>query len=128
MAYVLGLAKQAAPFLLRGRHDNLKLFVNSSAPLDQMEAFGSVGEYFERVMYYGWRLAGRVADGITPNSAKELLGEARLEPVLGRSHSPTRVYAETHAAMTAYLLLPQSESGLYGLVDVGAGTTDVAFF
>jgi hypothetical protein len=30
--------------------------------------------------------------------------------------------------MTGYLLLPQSESGLYGLVDVGAGTTDVAFF
>lgn len=38
------------------------------------------------------------------------------------------MFPETHAAMTAYTLLPQSEKGLYAIVDIGAGTTDVSFF
>lgn len=128
VAYVLGLAKQAAPFLLRGRRDNLKLFVNSAAPLDQMEAFGAVGEYFDRMVHYAWHLAGRVTDGIALTTARQLLREAGVEPRPAKEQSHTRVFPETHAAMTGYLLLPQSESGLYGLVDVGAGTTDVAYF
>lgn len=128
VAYVLGLAKRAAPYLLKGRRDNLRLFVNSAAPLDQMTEFGAIGRYFERVVYYGWILAGRIDDSIELGDAQELLTLARDRAIPTQEQSPTRIFPETHAAMTGYILLPQSESGLYGLVDVGAGTTDVAFF
>lgn len=38
------------------------------------------------------------------------------------------MFPETRATITGSLMLPESERGLYGLVDFGAGATDVAFF
>jgi hypothetical protein len=58
----------------------------------------------------------------------DALQAARQEPMPDEAHSRTKVYPETHAAMTGFLLLPEAEPGLYALLDIGAGTTDVSFF
>jgi len=128
LAAVLKEAKERITDVLGSGDQELRVSVNSAAPLDQMGEFGEVGEHFDRTLYYAWRLAAgaqnpwRLGDSLTE------LQRVRKEPKPPIELSPTRVFPETHAAMTAYLLLPQTERGLYGSVDIGAGTTDVAFF
>lgn len=109
---------------------SLRVNVNAAAPLDQLQEFGSVGEYFDRCFFYALRLAesGSPRRRWPADDALRCLAEVRRETLPDTSMSPTRMFPETHAAMTAYTLLPQSEKGLYAIVDIGAGTTDVSFF
>ena len=128
LAVVLGAAKERVAASLGVRQDQIRYVVNSAAPLDQMSEFGEVGDYFENALYNAWSLADVSKRSWLLEEAIEVLGRTRERPRPSVEDSPTRIFPETHAAMTAYLLLPQSEKGLYGLVDIGAGTTDVAFF
>ena len=128
LAVVLREAKQRVHDVLGHSAHELRLSVNSAAPLDQMGEFGYVGNHFERMLYYAWQLANRAQNPWQLENALADLEQARSEPRAAPEMSPTRVFPETHAAMTAYLLLPQTEKGLYGSIDIGAGTTDVAFF
>jgi len=108
----------------------LRIHINSAAPLDQLRDFGSVGPYFERSVYYALRLAesGKPRRVWLMKDAMEALAAVRQQPKPAGADSPTALFPETHAAMTGFLLLPERERGLYGLVDVGAGTTDISFF
>lgn len=128
LAAVLREATARTADVLGADDHELRLSVNSAAPLDQMGEFGEVGDYFDRILYYAWKLAVGAQNPWGLDDALEALKQARREPKPPLELSPTRVFPETHAAMTAYLLLPQTERGLYGSVDIGAGTTDVAFF
>ncbi len=128
LSALLGQALARVPSALSAHTDQIRVHVNSAAPLDQMSEFGPVGEYFDRVVFYAHRLAARAHQGWSVAEASRALAEVRIEPKPAIEQSPTRVFPETHAAITGYLLLPESEKGLYGLVDIGAGTTDVAFF
>lgn len=108
----------------------LRISVNAAAPLQQLKEFGPVGPYFERAVFYALRIAeAGVARRCWPIAdAMNALQMVRKEPLPAESLSPTALFPETHAAMTGYMLLPESEKGLHGLLDVGAGTTDVSFF
>jgi len=108
----------------------LRVHVNAAAPLDQLREFGSVGPYFERVVYYAFRLAesGSPRRSWQVKDAIDALKTIHREPKPPESESPTALFPETHAAMTGFMLLPESEKGLYGLIDVGAGTSDISFF
>lgn len=108
----------------------LRVNVNAAAPLDQLREFGSVGQYFERVVYYALRLAesGSPRRSWQVKDAIGALEAVRRDPKPPESESQTALFPETHAAMTGFLLLPESEKGLYGLIDVGAGTSDISFF
>lgn len=108
----------------------LRLTLNAAAPLDQLRQFGTAGPYFDRVMFYALKLAesGAPRRRWRASAAMDALRAGRQEPMPDEAHSRTKVYPETHAAMTGFLLLPDSEPGLYGLLDIGAGTTDVSFF
>jgi len=128
LAVVLKTAKQRVLRSLEANSDDVRFVVNSAAPLDQMSEFGQVGEYFENTLYYAWTLADCSRQHWPVEEALSALQRARDVPRPVVEDSPTRVFPETHAAMTAYLLLPESDQGLYGLVDIGAGTSDVAFF
>lgn len=108
----------------------LRLTLNAAAPLDQLRQFGIAGPYFDRVMFYALKLAesGTPRRRWRASAAMDALRAARQEPIPDEAHSRTKVYPEAHAAMAGFLLLPESEPGLYGLLDIGAGTTDVSFF
>lgn len=128
LAVVLREGKARLLNVLDTEPAKVRINVNSAAPLDQMSEFGELEEYFQRAVFYAWQLADQGQNEWLLNDALAALEVAHRIPLPPVAESPTRVFPETHAAMTAYLLHPQSESGLYGLVDVGAGTTDVAFF
>ena len=118
------------PAVLGVDASQLRIYVNAAAPLDQLKQFGSVGPYFERAVFYALRIAetGVPKRRWLISEALDSLRSARRHPLPAESESCTALFPETHAAMTGYLLLPESERGLYGLLDVGAGTTDVSFF
>jgi len=128
LAVVLRDAKERAERYLRCAENAVRFSIHSAAPLDQIGDFGNLSELFERCVYYGWRLTDRATNGWRIEDALAALEGVRREPRPAPEMSPTYVFPETHAAITGYLVLPQSENGLYGVVDIGAGTTDVSYF
>jgi hypothetical protein len=128
LAVVLREAKDRAQRYLRCDENGTRFSVHLGAPLDQIGEFGNLSQLFERCVYYGWRLTDRATSGWRVEDALAALEAVRREPRPAPEMSPTYVFSETHAAITGYLVLPQSENGLYGVVDIGAGTTDVSYF
>lgn len=125
MANVLRVAKEA----VRQRYGpNVDFRVNSAAPLDQIASGGALKESFERVLFYANLLSNQaknpwsLADAL--NALERVKEGARDEDL----HRYTSVFPETHAAMAAFLLASQTRTGKYATVDIGAGSTDVAFF
>lgn len=109
-------------------HSDLKVTVNGAAPMDQMHGDLRLKDLFHRVFFWGLKLAPQACQPWPLSVAHEALNEVKRVPVPVEAESPVSVLPETHAAMTSYLSHPGRESGLYATVDVGAGSTDIAFF
>lgn len=122
------LARTKARLVQHTGDRHLKLRLNSAAPLDQMTSTAELRGPFERVLYWAWRLSDHVKEPWRLDDAVESLRQVKALPVPPPAESPTLLVPETHAAMTAYILAPDRCNGLYATVDIGAGTTDVAFF
>jgi len=128
LAVVLKECRNRLFAILNADASTVRININAAAPLDQLGEFGDLEECFQRCVYYAWLLTGQAQDEWPLRDALSAIENIRRTSLLSVEQSPTRVFPETHAAMTAYIMHPLSESGLYGLVDIGAGTTDVAFF
>lgn len=102
--------------------------MNCAAPLNQSETDHRLSAAFDGVFYHAWRLSEQAQAHWRLEDALPALKIALALPVPPTAESPIMVFPETHAAMTAYILAPDRPAGLYATVDVGAGTTDVAFF
>jgi hypothetical protein len=79
-----------------------------------------------------WKAEGdqpTLANGIDVDRARSLVAEAR-ERVGGRPATSPRewIRSEAEAGLLWIFRSPSVREGLYGCVDVGAGTTDVSFF
>jgi hypothetical protein len=85
---------------------------------------------FERVLYLAERLASLVVQGIRLEDLRSAYqGLSMSAPVLPAiSERVTFVQPETHAATIGYAASRRAVEGLYGIVDIGAGTTDISFF
>lgn len=107
---------------------DLKVTVNAAAPLDQMQEEKSLRDVFHRTFYRALRIHRLAAAPWPLDAARSALRQADAEKLPRDEDSPVSVFPETHAAMTSYMLLPGRPKGKYASVDVGAGSTDVAFF
>lgn len=107
--------------------DPVQFFINSAAPLDQMPQDSELGRSFQRVLYYADRLSHRACNPWPLTDAAAALNEFRQQAMPDLNECPTTVFPETHAAMTS-VLAPLQAHRNFGTVDIGAGTTDVAFF
>ncbi len=126
LAHVIAHAEAALARHLGG--SSFRLLVNAAAPLNQMQADPRLKGLFEQTFYRALTLAPHARDPWPLANAREMLQQVAGTPVPAAGESPVVVFPETHAAMTAYLLDPTRSKGKYATVDVGAGTTDVAFF
>lgn len=109
----------------------VRLHVNAAAPLDPEQRDGLVREAFERIVHRAAFLsegAPAPASGWEVFAARIAIEASKAEPMPTPEMRRTTVYPEAHAAMVGYVLLPESTGGLYGVADVGSGTTDVAVF
>lgn len=128
LAYVIGLVRER----LTGRYGKeveLGLTWNMCAPIDHYEKEHILGE-FRRSLFLGEKLAGRVKDGMGVDDALRMLSTEKSGWIQlpDESEITTFIVPETYAAVISYVNSRQAEEGLYVVVDVGSGTTDVSFF
>jgi hypothetical protein len=107
----------------------LAYIFNVGAPIDQHNL--ERGEKaFNEVAFWAEKISPCVEDGVLIqtllNAYRDISGTHPTVP--GPEDRTTFVPPETAAGLMPFVMSPTSNSGLYGIVDVGAGTTDVSFF
>lgn len=109
-------------------HDQI-ILSNGAAPLDQV-ALEPLRRIFERVFFLGRELAGKIRSGIPVDQAKQLLSElsSAYPTTPGEEDRASYLIQETIAALHGPCGDPATPRGLYAVVDIGAGTTNVTFF
>ena len=105
---------------------DLRFAYNMGAPLDMVSHVPDLRGVFEKCLHNAVRLAGRVRQGLTVLEAMQLIRESSPVPALSQRN--TFVVPETHCAITGAVLSQRLAAGHYIVVDVGAGTTDIATF
>jgi hypothetical protein len=104
------------------------VFINTAAPLDQLKSNAALKSSFARVIERAFQLWPKAENPWLLSDAMSALSEVKSKNLPPVEERRTAVFPETLAAMTAFLKMPGREKGNYASLDVGAGTTDVAFF
>lgn len=107
---------------------DLRVTVNAAAPLDHLRQEESLHRLFHRIFFRALKMHSHSAARWSLVTARTALRQVHAIPIPTEEESPISVFPETHAAMTSYILVPGRARGKYATVDVGAGSTDVAFF
>lgn len=121
MRYARAWLYRYHPELIQGR--TLAWTVNIGAATDPWSRCSIVSSYRE-VVTCAWQLS-QVSGELTLNAAKELLRGRQCVP---EGLDDVNVIPEFVAQILGYVKSPQRLDGLHLLVDVGAGTLDVAAF
>lgn len=126
LSHVIGIVRGRIRKKYGDRYD-LSISYNMCAPIDQYET--DVSKEFEQALFIAEKLAG-FENGQDLMYALELIREGReMWPELpGEETRRTFIIPETYAAIISYVNSRIAEDGLYGVVDIGSGTTDVSFF
>lgn len=101
-------------------------------PLEQIDESQAFLSEYNKIMCQAWRISEGMIQGLDLNKAVKWLKEVANEPIPNAENSPVQLAPEIVASLVPFLngcvrgiaLTP----GLYGLVDIGAWTTDVAMF
>lgn len=128
LCYVVGLARGRVTSRYPGQ--STRLTYQTSAPLKSCE--DSVEKRaFEVAIHIASRIADGVEQGIRVGDLRSLyrvqMEHLENEGLPDEAERDTCVIPETHAGMVGFVRSPWSERGLYAIVDVGAGTTDISF-
>jgi hypothetical protein len=128
LAFIIGYSKREIASRWGDKFVLQPLF-NVGAPIDQWNARRGA-ELFKRVAFYGERLSHVVADGIRLADLLAAYKQAKAQHPLIPPEAERLVFVqpETAAGLMSFVTSPRVPAGLYGIVDVGAGTTDVSFF
>lgn len=109
--------------------DRDRIIWNMSVPLGQIDN-KLMSRVFRRMLAMSMALNGAVESGMDFALAIELVRGARTdfrhETDLAEGH--ISVVPETLAAIQGFIQRRETALGMYGIIDVGAGTTDVSFF
>jgi hypothetical protein len=127
LSYVIGLARRAVEEHFGERYRPIITY-NMCLPMEQFES-GPGRDLFLRALFLAERLAPP-DQGMPLEQLRQRLRRIASEhpTVPPETERATFVQPESVAAMMAFVQNRLAEEGLYGVVDVGAGTTDVAFF
>lgn len=128
MGYAIGLSKRKAREFY-GEHYELRPDFNIAVPLDSLN-HEMAERQWERLAVISEKVSERISSGIAISEAMDLIdktskGCVDLPPITERV---TFVLPETAAAVIAHFASGIGKDGLFGIVDIGAGTTDVTFF
>ena len=101
-------------------------------PLEQIDKSAAFVSLYEKISYQAWRISEGVVQGLDLNKAVKWLNEVTNEPIPNAEDSPVQLAPEIVASLVPFLIncvrSVALTPGLYGLVDIGAWTTDVAMF
>lgn len=112
-----------------GRDHELHFTYNMGVPIDHLED-SPTKEVFARSLFLAEKLAGRTEQGFPLMEVIDLYDDLNAShPSLPSDEERlTFIHPETIAGIFSYAQSRVAEEGLYAIVDVGAGTTDVSFF
>jgi len=127
LAWVMGQSRRLIPRSLVGRIP-VGFTYNVSVPLDQLDRDSVLLRKYHEIAFRAWRLSEGISQGIPLERALSWIGALRGLPSPPPNKNRVQLCAETGAAIVSCALSPNMPSGLYGLVDVGAWTTDISFF
>lgn len=128
LAYVQGRIRQYLETRY-GNAANLKVWTNVGAPIDQESVAGAKAD-FTRVAFLSQCLSTVVRNGIPVRDVMEAQSDLESKSLLVPDEAERTIFVqpETATGLMAFLKSTDAAPGLYAIVDVGAGTTDVSFF
>jgi len=128
LAYVIGIVRRKIENQF-GKDYDLKITLNAGVPINFIEN-EKVESAFNESLYYANCMHECVHNGTDINDLYQTIKNLKIScpEIPGPEIRTTFVQPETIAAVFSYVLSPIADDGLYGIADVGAGTTDVSFF
>jgi hypothetical protein len=142
LSVILQQVKRQVAMLLKDRYE-LNFYLNLAAPLSDLNPLiGSVDNEGgrdagrDRILEKEYLVIGQRALRLSNccfqpwpfKDAMDRLEMERSKPILPHSESPAYVVPETHAAIAGFMNRPDTRSGKFMTLDVGAGSTDVSLF
>jgi hypothetical protein len=127
LAWVMKQARSTLPWALKGP-DPAEFSYNVGVPLDQLRPASPLRDAYRRMTFEGWRLSESVDQGLPLDQALAWIEKLREEEVPSEAVCKVQLCSELGAALVAFVTSPTIGPGIYGLVDIGAWTTEMSFF
>ena len=127
LAWVMGEARRRIPKELAG--DAMPRTTYSvSAPIDQIDAESDLSKVLGDVVFKAWRLSGAVTQGLSMADASRWVDELQRIEFPKSADRLVELCSESLANVAGYFLSPDAPLGQYGILDIGAWTTEISFF
>ncbi|MFN8545522.1 MAG: hypothetical protein U0807_15115 [Candidatus Binatia bacterium] len=104
------------------------LTFNVGVPVGDHIEDSSLMRRYRRMGSDAWRLSTVMNQGVSLTEAADWIRQLRPLPVPPPEQSKVAYCFEAGAALLAFAMRPGAADGIYGLIDIGAWTSDVAFF
>ena len=132
VSYFLAYVMKRVRLCIDKKYSNeyiLKYTYNICAPIDQY-SIDQVKQCYERVFFLAEKLSYFIDNGIDVQIIKKMYSQLDREwkKIPGDEARNTFVLPETLASIMSYINSRRATDGLYAIVDIGAGTTDISFF
>ena len=127
LAWVMGESRRRLPEARVGSRPPRTTY-SVSVPVDQIDADSALCDVFGRLVFQAWRLSGAVIQGIAVSDALAWIDMVQSVPLPEEKERLVELCSESSAAVVGYALSPDMTKGQYAVVDIGAWTTEVAFF
>lgn len=128
LAYIIKIVREKINIRYKNAYD-LTYTYNICAPMDQYSD-QDICKQYEKMFFLAEKLSFSIENGIALNFLKDSYRNLRLEYeyIPDEDVRSTFVLPETLASVMAHINSRRAEEGLYSIVDIGAGTTDISFF
>lgn len=127
LAWVMREARHRLPSDL-GNPEEQRFTYNLGVPLAQLDLYSPLREAYRRVGFHAWLLSEGMSQGIELEKVLSWIGEIKNRGLPSADQSLVQLCTEAGAAIVSCLASPDMLPGMYGLIDVGAWTTDISFF
>lgn len=127
LAWVMASVPRNLPDVFAG-FETISVTYNIGVPAAHLDSTNPLERLYRRLTQSAERISSRFGQGIELREALTLVRAALEVPVLDESESVVQLCPEAEAAMISYLVSPATPEGPYGIVDIGAWTTDMSVF
>jgi len=128
IGFIIQQIKKQLDTHYEGKYE-LNTTFNMAAPLDHLN-HADMETKWEQILYYGEKLSSGIHNEMSLTDAINLYENVKKNNpfIKDPQYSCTFVFPETVSAIVSYLNSGKPENGLFGIVDIGAGSTDISFF
>jgi len=126
LAWVMRASRDPLPYELTGP-EPAEFTYNIGVPLDQLQQSSALRDSYRKMTFDAWCLSSAVDQGLPLDRGLAWLEQLRSRELPDLRESKVQLCPELGAALVAFVASPTVRAGMYGLVDVGAWTTEVSF-